>query len=246
MCVPCVLQVSRSFTFKQQCQRSDATLRTFYRNFEDNIIASTNEDLENGSVEVEYQDPNNGEKCLLLVQQFTRMDNQNNQSLTIKDENVLIGSVMSEVDVNSVVENIITAEDVHQHTTEEEMPPHYHDLLGKIEFDIDLFSYFFKCSSGTHVQFFLDPMQPSKVEQHMNLLDQSSLEAVSALPLDDSNIQDHLVTNHIHMHLDQNDLQDHLENNDIPDHLETNNIQDQILSDHFGKKILKSYYLHVF
>lgn len=29
MCVPCVLQVSRAFTFKQQCQRSDQTLRSF-------------------------------------------------------------------------------------------------------------------------------------------------------------------------------------------------------------------------
>lgn len=27
MCVPCVLQVSRAFTFKQQCRRSDQTLR---------------------------------------------------------------------------------------------------------------------------------------------------------------------------------------------------------------------------
>lgn len=29
MCVPCVLQVSRAFTFKQQCRRSDQTLRSF-------------------------------------------------------------------------------------------------------------------------------------------------------------------------------------------------------------------------
>lgn len=29
MCVPCVLQVSRAFTFKQQCQRSDQTLRSY-------------------------------------------------------------------------------------------------------------------------------------------------------------------------------------------------------------------------
>lgn len=28
MCVPCVLQVSRAFTFKQQCRRSDQTLRS--------------------------------------------------------------------------------------------------------------------------------------------------------------------------------------------------------------------------
>lgn len=34
MCVPCVLQVSRAFTFKQQCQRSDTTLRTFFQEME--------------------------------------------------------------------------------------------------------------------------------------------------------------------------------------------------------------------
>lgn len=34
MCVPCVLQVSRAFTFKQQCQRSDSTLRTFFQEME--------------------------------------------------------------------------------------------------------------------------------------------------------------------------------------------------------------------
>lgn len=34
MCVPCVLQVSRAFTFKQQCQRSDTTLRTVFQEME--------------------------------------------------------------------------------------------------------------------------------------------------------------------------------------------------------------------
>lgn len=29
MCVPCVLQVSRAFTFKQQCQRSNQTLKSY-------------------------------------------------------------------------------------------------------------------------------------------------------------------------------------------------------------------------
>lgn len=29
MCVPCVLQVSRAFTFKQQCRRSNETLKSF-------------------------------------------------------------------------------------------------------------------------------------------------------------------------------------------------------------------------
>lgn len=38
MCVPCVLQVSRAFTFKQQCKRSDTALRSI---FDSNAMAET-------------------------------------------------------------------------------------------------------------------------------------------------------------------------------------------------------------
>lgn len=41
MCVPCVLQVSRAFTFKQQCRRSDQTLKTFLGDLE-NVEGSKN------------------------------------------------------------------------------------------------------------------------------------------------------------------------------------------------------------
>lgn len=41
MCVPCVLQVSRAFTFKQQCRRSDETLRTFLESISSNIPKET-------------------------------------------------------------------------------------------------------------------------------------------------------------------------------------------------------------
>lgn len=44
MCVPCVLQVSRAFTFKQLCQRSDQTLRTFYREIENCMSNSQQSD----------------------------------------------------------------------------------------------------------------------------------------------------------------------------------------------------------
>lgn len=44
MCVPCVLQVSRAFTFKQLCQRSDQTLRTFYREIESCITNNQESD----------------------------------------------------------------------------------------------------------------------------------------------------------------------------------------------------------
>lgn len=41
MCVPCVLQVSRAFTFKQQCRRSDETLRTFLESISCDIPKET-------------------------------------------------------------------------------------------------------------------------------------------------------------------------------------------------------------
>lgn len=73
MCVQCVLQVSRAFTFKQQCQRSDATLRLYCRNNYEEIILSEDEDtksiMKNIPVEVQFQNPNDdGGKCVLLVQ----------------------------------------------------------------------------------------------------------------------------------------------------------------------------------
>lgn len=37
MCVPCVLQVSRAFTFKQVCQRSDQTLRIYLQGLEKSL-----------------------------------------------------------------------------------------------------------------------------------------------------------------------------------------------------------------
>lgn len=197
LCVSCVLQVSRAFTFKQQCRRSDETLRTFYLNIEDEIITTTNVDgIPSGDpVEVEFHDPTNGENCVFIVQPFTTM--QNSETLTIEDENDLIGSVICGEDLDTVVENIIS-EDEHEQT----------DTVGLT------------------------------VDQHMNLVsvNDDDLTIVSNLPLDHSNIQEHLETNGIHMHLDQTDIiQEHLESSSIQDHFETDNIQDHMLTDNFGK-----------
>ncbi|XP_055302231.1 zinc finger protein 583-like [Sitodiplosis mosellana] len=46
MCVPCVLQVSRAFTFKQQCRRSDQSLKSFLGKLPP---ASDNNHIEDGS-----------------------------------------------------------------------------------------------------------------------------------------------------------------------------------------------------
>lgn len=80
MCVQCVLQVSRAFTFKQQCQRSDATLRLYCRNSYEEIIESEEADnkstMTNIPVEVQFQNPNDdGGKCVLLVQRIKSDEN---------------------------------------------------------------------------------------------------------------------------------------------------------------------------
>lgn len=44
MCVPCVLQVSRAFTFKQVCQRSDQTLRLYLQGIENSLAETSRRD----------------------------------------------------------------------------------------------------------------------------------------------------------------------------------------------------------
>lgn len=47
MCVPCVLQVSRAFTFKQQCQRSDQTLKSYLESQLCSLNQADNNDIQN-------------------------------------------------------------------------------------------------------------------------------------------------------------------------------------------------------
>ena len=85
MCVQCVLQVSRAFTFKQLCQRSDATLRLYFAQFnqtvEENDETAIDSDLLNNlKLEshpvVQFEDPN-GQKCLLIVQHMPDQSDNN-------------------------------------------------------------------------------------------------------------------------------------------------------------------------
>lgn len=52
MCVPCVLQVSRAFTFKQQCRRSDQTLKSFLGDLE-SLDASKNDNTGDNLEEIQ-------------------------------------------------------------------------------------------------------------------------------------------------------------------------------------------------
>lgn len=49
MCVPCVLQVSRAFTFKQQCQRSDQTLKSYLERQISDLNQADNNNIRNTS-----------------------------------------------------------------------------------------------------------------------------------------------------------------------------------------------------
>lgn len=114
MCVQCVLQVSRAFTFKQQCQRSDATLRLYCRNSYEEIIVSEDEDnksiANNLPVEVQFQNMNDDSgKCVLLVEHIKT------------DGNVLVTGSGGDLDSNrstiqvshEIPQKLLTGQDDH-------------------------------------------------------------------------------------------------------------------------------------
>lgn len=97
MCVPCVLQVSRAFTFKQQCQRSDQTLRSFYR-----VIEKT------------ASNHNENSTCESGMHSTTLQDNDTDSDCnTIPDaveDNVLLKSSMTSTETTSDIESSQTFE----------------------------------------------------------------------------------------------------------------------------------------
>lgn len=170
MCVQCVLQVSRAFTFKQQCQRSDTRLRDFVRNKEqeeirqtqtvtitqptiltsstDNALIKnvtspiytttsightsqnslvvtaptssmvqtlnmTHSEL-NQPLHVQFQDPNNGEKCVLIVHNMAMLDaatcNVIGQEMSVvnsTNHHVRFGNVILEENVQPATESSV-------------------------------------------------------------------------------------------------------------------------------------------
>lgn len=103
MCVQCVLQVSRAFTFKQQCQRSDTTLRSYYQTMQETIateatLTVTDEMTGTQSVEVQFKDPTNGEERFLVVQQISMM-NADDMLVTFAGDNKIVGNVICQEDV---------------------------------------------------------------------------------------------------------------------------------------------------
>lgn len=106
MCVPCVLQVSRAFTFKQQCQRSDQTLRSYLgqtpetctenNNFRDNFKDTGVESgIVNVKVEKTVSNPNHLKEC----EQFDSIDDTATDHLDLD-------SLPAEIESNSFEEDI--------------------------------------------------------------------------------------------------------------------------------------------
>lgn len=125
MCVQCVLQVSRAFTFKKLCQRSDETLRILFNNITNTIITTdtsstiqhqqqqSNEPAnvikkENQMVEVQFEDPQNGEKCLFLVRQMSPTTSSTTVNTISTETNSRIQPTLSE-QVQCIVTNSLSS-----------------------------------------------------------------------------------------------------------------------------------------
>lgn len=118
MCVPCVLMVSRAFTFKQQCQRSDQTLRSYLGEIDKIESDSTAEAIDNpeNATKVEKTSANN----LKENEQFSEIDDT---SIDHLDNHLDLDSLPGEIESNSFEEEIelsnlpssVADEDIQQH-----------------------------------------------------------------------------------------------------------------------------------
>lgn len=118
MCVPCVLQVSRAFTFKQQCQRSDQTLRSYLGEIDkidEDSIVDVIDDHKN-LIKVEKTVTNH----LRENQQFSAIDDTSTDHL---ESQLDLDSLPTEIESNSFEEDIeltnlpssVAVDDIHQH-----------------------------------------------------------------------------------------------------------------------------------
>lgn len=160
MCVPCVLQVSRAFTFKQQCQRSDQTLRSYLgqiteihtenNNFQENF-KNTGTDSAITVVKAKTSVTNNSKEC----EQFDGIDETAADHL---DSQIDLDSLPAEIESNSFEEDIelsnlpgsVAGDEIQQHlgggselTTvvvvkgeKSTTPPKYGDYFDQIKLDV--------------------------------------------------------------------------------------------------------------
>lgn len=129
MCVPCVLQVSRAFTFKQQCQRSDQSLRSFLgqvgksNESDNNNSGGTFKSIEPDDIEQSISENKND--VIAVADQikehlFTQTDDTDTEHL---DSELILDALPSELESSSFEEEIelsslpspVASEDMPQH-----------------------------------------------------------------------------------------------------------------------------------
>lgn len=107
MCVPCVLLVSRSFTFKQQCRRSDQTLRS--------LLGAKSSEIDNNNVKDEADSTilgANNAKVDSVVVQIVTEDKTNLYSASDEtdtdnlDSELVLDVLPSEIETSSFEEEI--------------------------------------------------------------------------------------------------------------------------------------------
>lgn len=149
MCVPCVLQVSRAFTFKQQCRRSDQTLRSSLGKLvSDNNIEhdSTNlgentakrTKIENDVTQVAAED-NVKEHPFQLPIFESEIEDLGSQLDVLSAEIETTSSFEEEIELSSLPSETqfspvanVTSNDAHE-MTKENLPPKFGDYFDEIK-----------------------------------------------------------------------------------------------------------------
>lgn len=147
MCVPCVLQVSRAFTFKQQCQRSDQSLRALHEvvklkePVENNIMGTyENRETHQASSEIGRENDTADNKS-----KDPQLASNGNNSL---DSEMAIDSLPSEIEIElsslprETQFSTVSAEDIQQHLAAEVLIDELHSDEMKSNKEKDLPSKF--------------------------------------------------------------------------------------------------------
>lgn len=158
MCVPCVLQVSRAFTFKQQCQRSDHTLKSYLgphdklNETDNNNIQNvyTNEELD--KVEQSVMDEHVIDESIVTNttedHPFMSTDNTTTDHL---DSELVLDALPQEIETDSFEEEIelsnlpspVTSENIEEHLDAEVLIETHTENLAKVNKEATKFGDYF-------------------------------------------------------------------------------------------------------
>lgn len=145
MCIPCVLQVSRAFTFKQQCQRSDQSLRSFIgqvdksNESDNNNVGDTFKSIEPDDIEQSISGNKNDENAI--------NDHLDAEHL---DSELVLDALPSEIESSSFEEEIelsslpspVASEDMQQHLDVDVLNDELEDESTKVKKETSINDYF--------------------------------------------------------------------------------------------------------